>query len=190
MSWNVINLDAVTSTPWKNGRGVTRELVAWPNADEWIWRMSVAEVAQSGPFSRFEGVQRWFAVVSGAGVKLHTDGVLRTVGSGSDPICFDGAAATDCELIDDTTQDFNLMVRGDQIRTQMLRIAEPIEIQISDSTTIAVFAMKSRARIEFNSLNIEIDPGILIWRDVKRGDQIRVNATCALLITIEDQQQP
>ena len=70
MSWNVVRLADVAATPWRNGGGVTRELVAWPPQGEWQWRMSVAEVESSGPFSRFEGVQRWFAVLSGEGVAL------------------------------------------------------------------------------------------------------------------------
>ena len=72
--WKVINLADVVPTPWKNGGGTTRELIAWPDAEHWVWRMSVAEVAQSGPFSRFEGVQRWFAVLGGAGVALTHNG--------------------------------------------------------------------------------------------------------------------
>ncbi len=112
MSWNVVRLADVAATPWRNGGGVTRELVAWPAEGEWQWRMSVAEVESSGPFSRFEGVQRWFAVLSGEGVALDVDGQLHTLTTKSAPLMFDGAASTDCSLIDGSTQDFNLMVRG------------------------------------------------------------------------------
>ena len=112
MSWNVVSLADVAATPWRNGGGVTRELVAWPPEGEWQWRMSVAEVEASGPFSRFEGVQRFFAVLSGAGVALDIDGERHTLTKESAPLAFDGAASTDCQLLDGPTQDFNLMVRG------------------------------------------------------------------------------
>lgn len=84
MSWQIVHLDDVAPRPWRNGGGVTRELVAWPHAQHWIWRMSVAEVAHSGPFSRFEGVQRWFAVLAGAGVRLQMLAACRALGVESD----------------------------------------------------------------------------------------------------------
>ena len=111
MSWSVVRLADVTATTWRNGGGVTRELVAWPPQDEWQWRMSVAEVERSGPFSRFEGVQRWFAVIRGAGVALDIAGEQHTLTTESTPLAFDGAAPTDCQLLNGSTQDFNLMVR-------------------------------------------------------------------------------
>ena len=66
MNWQLIRLDEVPASPWRNGGGVTRELLAWPEAADWCCRLSVAEVTQDGPFSRFDGVQRWFAVLGGA----------------------------------------------------------------------------------------------------------------------------
>lgn len=190
MSWNVINLDAIAPAPWTNGGGTTCELVAWPSANAWKWRMSVAEVAKSGPFSRFEGVRRWFAVVSGAGVKLRTQGVVHTLDSGSEPICFDGAAATDCQLINGATQDFNLMVHSDSVNARMLRINEPIDFRVSDASTVAIFTIKTKATIQFNSSSAEIDPGRLIWRHVKSGDHIRVKTTSAFLIKLADRKPP
>ncbi|MDO8769103.1 MAG: HutD family protein [Burkholderiaceae bacterium] len=62
MSWQIIHLAQTPPSPWRNGGGVTRELIAWPDANDWAWRMSVAEVASNGVLSKFEGVQRWFAV--------------------------------------------------------------------------------------------------------------------------------
>ena len=116
MNWHVVSLVDVAATPWRNGGGVTRELVAWPPQGDWQWRMSVAEVESSGPFSRFEGVQRWFAVLNGEGVALDIDGERYTLTANSAPLAFDGAAPTDCQLLNGATQDFNLMVRGSGAR--------------------------------------------------------------------------
>ena len=74
MSWQMIPLEEVAPSPWRNGGGVTRELIAWPTPQDWDWRISVAEIEKDGPFSRFEGVERWFAVLGGAGVRLTLDG--------------------------------------------------------------------------------------------------------------------
>ena len=56
--------------PWRNGGGVTRELLAWPQAADWRLRVSVADIERDGPFSPFPGVDRWFAVIEGDGVEL------------------------------------------------------------------------------------------------------------------------
>jgi uncharacterized protein len=103
----------VTPQPWRNGGGRTRELFAWPAGSDWKLRISLADIDADGPFSAFAGVQRWFAVVSGAGVvlALPTQGDRRLT-IADEPLAFDGAAAPDCHLIDGSTRDLNLMLRG------------------------------------------------------------------------------
>ncbi|MFG6448262.1 HutD family protein [Roseateles sp. BYS180W] len=105
MSWSQSTAAAVTPTPWRNGGGVTRELLAWPHPADWVLRLSVAEIAKDGPFSAFPGIDRWFAVLSGAGVAL--DALTLRVGDALH--AFDGAAAPHCRLLDGVTEDFNLM---------------------------------------------------------------------------------
>lgn len=111
MDWHLTALADVAATPWGNGGGITRELAVWPRQGDWQWRMSVAEVEASGPFSRFERVQRWFAVLSGAGVRLDIDGQTHRLDVNTEPHQFDGAADTQCTLLAGPTQDFNLMLR-------------------------------------------------------------------------------
>jgi environmental stress-induced protein Ves len=115
-----IRLGDVAPRPWRNGGGLTRELLAWPSADDWSVRVSVAEVTADGPFSRFAATQRWFAVIAGEGVELTIDGAPRRVRRGDGPLCFSGEATTACRLLDGPTRDLNLMLR--ESRGRMLRI--------------------------------------------------------------------
>lgn len=115
MSWTtpaVIEVDKLTPQPWRNGGGQTRELLAWPSAADWQLRISVADITAAGPFSPFPGVQRWFAVVEGGGVRLNFADDLITLRPGDAPIQFDGAAAPGCEPVEGATRDLNLMLRG------------------------------------------------------------------------------
>ena len=82
----------VPAQPWRNGGGVTRELLALPEGGDWRVRISVADVASNGPFSTFAGVDRWFAVLDGAGVELTIDGNARRVTADDDALAFAGAA--------------------------------------------------------------------------------------------------
>lgn len=114
MTTTLLCADDVPPQPWRDGGGRTRELLAWPSAADWHLRLSVADIAADGPFSVFEGVQRWFVVLQGAGVALTINGQAQVQRMADPPLHFDGAARTDCQLLDGPTRDLNLMLRGRQ----------------------------------------------------------------------------
>lgn len=97
---------------WKNGGGITHELLTLPNAANWVLRISVADITQNGAFSSFAGVQRSFAVIEGHGVELRFAHQTVRLTQASEPLQFDGAAAPDCALIDGATRDLNLMCQS------------------------------------------------------------------------------
>jgi len=107
MSWSVVNAEDVQPQRWKNGGGWTRELLAWPHPADWILRVSVADIVADGPFSSFPGVDRWFGVLFGEGVRLYE----YEVRMGDELLHFDGALGPDCTLLNGRTRDFNLMHR-------------------------------------------------------------------------------
>lgn len=112
MTPRLVALDAVPPQPWKNGGGVTRELLASPAGGEWTLRISVAEIEADGPFSSFPGVSRWFVVLEGGGVALSVDGTERRCRVGDPPFAFAGASTVDCRLLGGPSRDLNLMLRG------------------------------------------------------------------------------
>ncbi|WP_459620153.1 HutD/Ves family protein [Burkholderia sp. 3C] len=111
----LIRADALVASPWKNGGGVTREIAAEPpgaSLDAFAWRVSVADVAQPGPFSRFPGIDRTLVLLSGAGMTLVAEGGPRTLlAEPLDRYAFDGELALSAELTAGPTRDFNLMTR-------------------------------------------------------------------------------
>jgi environmental stress-induced protein Ves len=73
--------------PWKNGLGVTLELLRAPHpsqdASAFAYRVSCAKVAESGPFSVFPGIERAITVLDGKGFCLTlSDGAEVTVERG------------------------------------------------------------------------------------------------------------
>ena len=58
--------DAWRVQPWKNGGGVTREIIRWPETGNYDVRVSLAEVERDGPFSTFPGYIRWTVLVAGS----------------------------------------------------------------------------------------------------------------------------
>lgn len=139
----IVHLQDTQPQPWRNGGGLTRELLAWPDAEAWQCRLSVADITRAGPFSAFPGVTRWFAVLEGEGVVLRGSAGARTVRTGDPAVCFDGADAPDCDLIAGPTRDLNLMLRGAEGRLAPVAEAQawwPAEVQ-SGATLAGIFAL-------------------------------------------------
>lgn len=191
MSWQEVRLKDVSTQPWRNGGGVTRELLAWPHAQDWIWRMSVAEVVRSGPFSRFEGVQRWFAVLSGAGVRLTIDAGTAASAQTHDltcnsaPLCFDGALAVDCQLPGGETQDFNLMLRRDKAAALMKRVSGLARFVLDTPKIIAVYAISTGASVLFEHISKAIPARTLAWQSLPAGATVQLESADALWMEIE-----
>lgn len=166
-AWQHIALADTLSSPWKNGGGTTRELLAWPDPQEWTLRLSVAQVETDGPFSRFEGITRWFAVLAGLGVRLRMaeSGQTHTLHTASKPLEFDGAQALDCSLINGPTQDFNLMVRSARHpHSRVRRVAGQMHWQGEASTMLAVWANTAPALLAWSGqAGVTIAPGTLAW---------------------------
>lgn len=174
-SWQHVYLGDVPPSPWRNGGGVTRELLAWPDSQDWLWRLSVAEVARGGPFSRFPGVQRWFAVLGQGGVRLSLGGQTHMLTRCSAPLCFDGDVPADCELLDGATQDFNLMLRHPQVAARMTRVLGSIHSTLIARKTIAVYAIDSRARVQFNDESFELPAHTLAWQVLPTGTTLQIS---------------
>lgn len=183
--WTLVNLDAVPPQPWRNGAGTTRELAAWPNGQDWAWRISVAEVSASGPFSHWPGVQRWFAVLAGRGLSLEVDGTRHALDANSAPVCFDGAAPTSCTLREGPTQDLNLMLRQGRAGASMRRVTGEYSASCNKAVTIAIYALDADARVELDGKALHLPPRSLGWRRLDARARIEMTAGQALWMEIE-----
>jgi environmental stress-induced protein Ves len=191
VTWQVVQLIDVPPSPWRNGGGVTHELVAWPRHDDWSWRVSVADVDQSGPFSKFDGVQRWFAVLAGAGVRLamgphgceHEQTYALT--DSSAPLCFAGEQPVACTLIDGSTQDFNLMLRRDKAVALMKRVGGAASMILDAPRTVAIYAASVATTVFLQPDSLLLTAHSLAWQTLPAGTAVRVESTDALWLEIE-----
>ena len=178
MSWSLVPLACVPPQPWRNGGGVTRELLAWPTASDWKVRLSVADVQAAGPFSRFEGVERWFAVLEGAGVVLCIDGAQQRVPAGGAPVRFDGATPVHCELVEGATRDFNLM--GAPGRCRLQRVRQELAWRADAGTLVALYSHAQAARVAGHGGAVDVPAGHLAWRVLQHAGVGTVTAVDAL----------
>ncbi|MBX5151178.1 HutD family protein [Rhizobium lentis] len=112
--------------PWKNGKGETVEIAVSPPGaaiDDFDWRISMAAVAEDGPFSIFPGIDRTLAVLDGNGMVLEIDGsaaVLLT--TQSTPLAFPADIPVTARLEDGAITDLNVMTRRGGLTHSLTRI--------------------------------------------------------------------
>lgn len=158
---NVVRLADTKPQPWRNGGGSTRELLTWPTAGDWALRVSVATIARDGDFSAWPGVDRWFAVVEGAGVRLTLPEGEIALSPRSAPLRFGGELMPHCRLRAGPTLDLNLMLR---------RSAGSGELRRARPGSTAPAGTPWRALYTADALTLELDgawmpvgAGTLLW---------------------------
>ncbi|MBY3119521.1 HutD/Ves family protein [Rhizobium laguerreae] len=112
--------------PWKNGKGETVEIAVFPpgaSINDFDWRISMATVAEDGPFSIFPGIDRTLAILDGNGMVLDVAGsspVLLT--TASDPLTFPADVPVAARLDDGAITDLNVMTRRDGLAHTLIRV--------------------------------------------------------------------
>ena len=118
--------------PWKNGQGSTTELAVEPpdaTLDAFDWRLSIAELRGSGPFSTFPGCDRIIVQLDGPPMTLIHGERPPVALEHLVPHAFSGDDDTACE-VDAVAHDFNLIVRRGVLRPTLTvhRLAEGAEL--------------------------------------------------------------
>jgi hypothetical protein len=120
MSIEVITPAQWQTQRWQNGGGITHQLCRQDDANGMLWRLSIAEVASDGPFSRFDNIDRIIMLLSGGGFSLHGVGANpQLLDTPLMPFAFAGETAIHCSLINGAVRDFNLMTRRGAVQADL-----------------------------------------------------------------------
>jgi environmental stress-induced protein Ves len=115
--------DYVTK-PWKNGQGVTRDVILWPASDEFDIRVSLADIPPVSTFSAFPGITRHITRLSGDTMALtFADGKVERLALLT-PLTFDSGRAPDCEASGIDTRVLNVMTRETVWRSSVTLLTE------------------------------------------------------------------
>lgn len=109
----VIRASDYRRMPWKNGGGVTSEVLVEPHpsdASRFTFRISLADVASDGPFSRFDGYDRHIMLVDGAGMTLDCGAHGTIALARHEPRSFSGDWDVTGTLTSGPVRDLNLIV--------------------------------------------------------------------------------
>jgi len=181
--------------PWKNGGGTTLEIAVGPEGaglDAFLWRLSMARVGQSGPFSAFPGIDRTLTLLSGEGLKLDFDeGTDVVIDVPSRPVAFDGERPCQGRLIGGPVEDFNVMTRRGKAthRVRAVKLEEElVEALENEVTALLVTAGEVDAIVGRQRLAVRAGEVLLVERAADERGTWELRGTqesCALLVEID-----
>lgn len=155
MSTSITRAADLPRVPWRNGQGLTTELAMSGPPDGFAWRVSLAEVTQSGDFSLFPGIDRTIVLVEGEGMVLHLPDRSHPLDRDV-PFAFDGALAVSC-TVGQPTRDLNLMTRrGTTTGTiEVLDAGAPgvgVPLVVPRTGTVVVVVLDGRCTLDGSDL--------------------------------------
>jgi uncharacterized protein len=148
----IVRRSCFVQMPWKNGGGITHEAIRVPaDGDSFTWRVSLAQIDRSGPFSGFAGYSRRMILLKGRGLELDFgEGRRRTLDKTGDFVEFDGALAPQCRLLEGPCVDFNLMVAKSQaVTARFERVQAALDIPEARGAWTLIFGVEGA--VDFNA---------------------------------------
>ena len=153
--------------PWKNGAGSTTELLIEPagaTLEAFEWRLSMAAVAASGPFSCFPGIDRTLLLLEGDGLELDYGAHGRALLPGPlVPASFSGDWATHGRLLGGPCKDFNVMSDRARVKQTVTVLRPGTEPQgVAAQGTLLLYCAQGRVSLEGPGIREDLESGELL----------------------------
>ncbi len=155
---------------WKNGLGLTREILLHP-----LFRLSMADLKESGPFSHFPGMHRILILLQGPPVKINSQPLSRF-----EIFEFSGDTDTYCEVSGEG-KDFNLMLEADACLGKVKILNKDSDIKMT-SDFFGIFSPEDEILVDGKRLSRES----LFWAEEEKEKivSIKSNGLSYFVITI------
>lgn len=149
----VLRLADLVVTPWKNGRGSTREYLVHPpgaGAEEFFWRISRARVDRHGAFSSFPGIDRTLSVVEGDTIDLCFPDRTVRLDHTTPPYRFRGEDPIFCRIPGAAIEDLNVMTDREHwhhdVTRRRIEAATTLDLPGDQALVVALSALRAHAR--------------------------------------------
>lgn len=170
MSLRRLTADDFRRLPWKNGRGTTLELIRRDDAaSALLWRLSVADVIEPGPFSPLPGIDRVITLIEGDGFDLDFSGARPPVSLRLfEPLAFSGDWPTTAATVHGPSRDFNVMTARGRITA---------EVEVARSGVLAaslayIFTARGGATATIDDTTLRAEQGELI--ECRQPDEVHL----------------
>ena len=131
---------------WKNDGGETLEIAADAEATPPAWRISVATIERSGPFSDFSGYDRTIVSLDGGAVRLTIDGI-DVVLARCEPLAFTGESKVHATLDGAPARDLNVMTQRASYAHDVEIVATPSVFLTDEDELVFAYVMRGEATV-------------------------------------------
>lgn len=169
--------------PWKNGGGSTEEITrdAGTGLDGFGWRLSIADIGESGGFSTFSGYERVITVLQGDGMTLQVDGQDTHPLLPLQPFAFSGESHVTCTLLGGPIRDFNLIYAPKQYNAR-LQWLDGEQRFFSSAGTVLVFSIADALEVNAGDSVSQLGRHDCLQLDGNTGLlEVSVNGPCCVI---------
>ncbi|MDE4040889.1 HutD family protein [Acinetobacter pittii] len=153
----LIRADQYTKMLWKNGAGFTLEIARSQGDTDFEWRISMADVSTSGPFSLFPNKQRIISVLEGHGMVLHVDDLPAKTLNQGDIFAFHGESQVQSELVDGAIRDLNLIYDPAKFHARFQWLNDAAEqVFISSADLIFIFNQGGETEVNVDEHSVQL----------------------------------
>lgn len=188
MKIDVIEAAQFVKQPWRNGGGTAQEIVRVPQGDAaFDVRISVAEISLSGPFSTYQGYDRWLLLLEGhVGLSLGSSKQsIDLAAPDAAPLRFDGATHMECTLKSPSARALNVFARRGKLDLALV-VAEERTLEGPGEWAVVGIQGNVELRSE-SSASPSALSGLTTARvDLGAGEKATVGASlaCALVVRL------
>lgn len=139
---------------WANGQGRTRQVAIEPRdgslARGFHWRISRAQVAAAGPFSRLPGIDRSLWLLAGDGLRLQVEGRAIELVRPLQRFDFAGELDVHAELCGGPVADLNVMTARAWGRAQaeVVELADGAVLPLPDAPQRVVVVLRGQCEVD------------------------------------------
>ncbi|VVP35311.1 Protein Ves [Pseudomonas fluorescens] len=169
--------------PWKNGGGSTEEITrdAGAGLDGFGWRLSIADIGESGGFSTFDGYERVITVLQGEGMTLCVDGQDTRPLLPLDPFAFSGKSQVSCALLGGPIRDFNLIYAPQRYSARLQWLVGEQRF-FSSAGTVLVFSVTEALEVKVGKSTSQLGHHDCLQLDGNNGlIEVSSNGQCCVI---------
>ena len=174
--------------PWKNGGGVTSEVMVFPagaDFDAFDWRISIATIHTSGPFSHFPGIDRRLVLLEGMmGLRIADEAAIE-LSTSSPPVTLAGELPTYADVISGPVTDLNVMTRRGRFRSSIESRTLSAPVTVHNSAASTVLIATELVDVEYLGVEHKLQPRDAVVLRGESAARLSPRAAPAIVYVIE-----
>jgi uncharacterized protein len=175
----IIRFSELQETPWRNGGGITREIAIEGTGNDFVWRLSMADVGVDGAFSKFDGMHRILTVIDGPGMELISS-QIKLQADLYVPVRFDGSWEIEAKLKGGPLRDLNLIYHPERGTGDVQVITRSRNLEASRNRTYGIHCIEGVIGVNDTEQLHQGDTALIEYGPVIVDETAR-----ALLITLD-----